>query len=217
VIVLPEKVGVVTDGDVGDADGLFQGLAERTGATIVVGLIQVSGGTKYNRARVYAPGVAVRTYDKQHMLPPFESDLRPGTALTLMTKGGERWGVEICKDMDFTPLAREYGQAGAGMMLVPAWDFRLDRWWHGHIAVMRGVEDGFSVARASRDGNLTVSDDRGRILAETRSDSATVATLMAEAPAGHEATVFQALGDWFAWIAMGGLALSCWRAARRDR
>ena len=33
-------------------------------------------------------------------------------------------------------------------MLVPAWDFVVDAGWHGHIAVMRGVENGFSIARA---------------------------------------------------------------------
>jgi apolipoprotein N-acyltransferase len=32
------------------------------------------------------------------------------------------------------------------MVLAPAWDFVLDRCWHGHIAVMRGVEGGFSIA-----------------------------------------------------------------------
>jgi apolipoprotein N-acyltransferase len=31
-------------------------------------------------------------------------------------------------------------------MLVLAWDFQDDRSWHGHIAIMRGVEDGFSGA-----------------------------------------------------------------------
>jgi apolipoprotein N-acyltransferase len=86
-------------------------------------------------------------------------------------------------------------------MLVPGWDFRVDRWWHGHIAAMRGVEDGFSVARASRDGNLTISDNRGRILAETRSDSAPFATLLAEVPTLHETTPYLLLGDWFAWSA----------------
>jgi apolipoprotein N-acyltransferase len=30
--------------------------------------------------------------------------------------------------MDFTPLSRQYGEAGTGLMLVPAWDFVLDRW-----------------------------------------------------------------------------------------
>jgi apolipoprotein N-acyltransferase len=27
--------------------------------------------------------------------------------------------------------------------------------WHGHIAIMRGVEDGFSIVRAAKNGFLT--------------------------------------------------------------
>ena len=57
-------------------------------------------------------------------------------------------------------------------MLVPAWDFRVDGFWHGHIAVMRAVEDGFSLVRSARNGLITVADDRGRIVAETASHSA---------------------------------------------
>jgi apolipoprotein N-acyltransferase len=104
--------------------------------------------------------------------------------------------------MDFTPLSREYGRKGVGLMLVPGWDFNMDRWWHGHIAVMRGVEDGFSVVRAAKNGYLTVSDDRGRILAETRSDSAAFVTLLSAVPAAHNRTVYLFLGDWFAWVSV---------------
>ena len=99
-------------------------------------------------------------------------------------------------------------------MLVPGWDFRVDRWWHGHIAVMRGVEDGFSVVRAARDGNLTVSDNRGRILAEIRSDSAPYASLVAEVPTAHDPTLYALLGDWFAWFALALLAVSLLRLSR---
>jgi apolipoprotein N-acyltransferase len=103
VIVLPEKMGVFTDA--ADTDALFQPLSDRTGVTIVAGLIYISRGAKYNQARVYTPLASVRTYDKHHMLPPFESDLRPGTSLTLLPEGTASWGVAICKDLDFTPLS----------------------------------------------------------------------------------------------------------------
>lgn len=104
--------------------------------------------------------------------------------------------------MDFTRLSRQYGEAGAGLMLVPAWDFVLDRWQHGHTALMGGVEDGFSIARAARQGYLTVSDDPGRVLAEVQSDSAPFATLMADVPVAHDTTLYLLLGDWFAWLAL---------------
>jgi apolipoprotein N-acyltransferase len=208
VIVLPEKLGVAVDPDIRETDALFQSLADKTNSTIVVGLVHVSPPTKYNEARVYAPGVPMRSYDKQHMLPPFESSLKPGTTLTLLQEPTGSWGVEICKDMDFTPLSRQYGAAGAGLMLVPAWDFVLDRWEHGHMDVMRGVEDGFSIVRAAKQGYLTVSDDRGRILAEMQSDSAAFATLVADVPAAHETTLYLILGDWFAWLVLATLVFT---------
>jgi apolipoprotein N-acyltransferase len=208
-IVIPEKLGTVTDTDAGETDDIFQPLADKTGSTIVVGLVHKSGPRDYNQARIYTPQAPVASYNKHHLLPPFESSLTPGTTLTLLPQPPGTRGVAICKDMDFTPLSRRYGNAGAGLMLVPGWDFNIDRAWHGHIAVMRGVEDGFSIARAAKDGYLTVSDDRGRIVAETRSDSAPFATLLVDVPAAHDRTLFLLLGNWFAWLsfALCGLTL----------
>jgi apolipoprotein N-acyltransferase len=228
-IVLPEKLAAVLDSENGTADPIFQELADRTGATIVVGEVHIAGSTKdrpakYNQARIYQPKEPVLSYDKEHMLPPFESNLTPGTALVTLPKHArasgamvpqtalqtapQTWGVAICKDLDFTPLSRKYGKAGAGLMLVPGWDFNVDRGWHGHIAVMRGVEDGFSLVRAAKDGYLTVSDNRGRVVAEARSDAAPFATLLASVPAVHSATVYLLLGDWFAWMACALLVLA---------
>lgn len=206
IIVLPEKLGVIVDPDTKVADDIFQSLADRTKSTIVVGLVYVSAPLQFNQARVYAPGAPVRSYDKRHMLPPFESKFKPGTALVLMPGSYGTRGVAVCKDLDFASPARQYGKAGVGLLLAPAWDFNMDRWWHGHIAVMRGVEDGFSIARTAKNGYLTVSDNRGRILAEVRSDSAPFATLVAEVPVVHDATVYLVLGDWFAWAAIASFA-----------
>lgn len=207
VVVLPEKLAVVLNAQRNNTDSFFQSLADRTKAMLVVGMVYVDGATKYNRASVYMPDAPMRSYDKHHMLPGFESNLEPGTRILTVAKPGGTWGVEICKDMDFTPLSREYGNAGAGLLLVPAWDFVLDRFSHGHIAVMRGVEDGFSLVRAAKKGYLTVSDDRGRILAEVRSDSAAFATLLVDVPSGHQNTFYQWAGDWLAWVALGILLL----------
>jgi apolipoprotein N-acyltransferase len=214
VIVLPEKIGVVRESEDETADLIFQSLADQTKSTIVVGEVHISTPARYNQARVYQPNAAVLTYDKHHMLPPFESNLTAGSTLTVISKQSEIWGVAICKDMDFTPLSRQYGRAGVGLMLVPAWDFNVDRTWHGHMAVMRGVEDGFSIARAAKNGYLTVSDDRGRVLAEVRSDSAPFAILLADVPVAHETTLYLLMGDWFGWFAIVTLAFTILRLYR---
>ena len=211
VIVLPEKLGVIVESNKETADAIMQSVADKTNAMLIVGVVDVSPPVSYNQARIYAPGTAVRTYDKHHMLPPFESQFKPGTALTLVRQPSALWGVTICKDMDFTPLSRTYGQSGAALLLVPAWDFKLDRWSHGHMAVMRAVEDGFSIARAARQGYLTATDNRGRILAEVQSDSSQFATLLVDVPAAHDTTLYLMWGDWFAWLSMGILGLTCLR------
>lgn len=208
VIVLPEKLGVIVDSDKGGADAILQSVADQTRSLLVVGVVEVSAPVSYNQARVYIPGEPLQKYNKHHMLPPFESRFKRGTTLSLLREPSGIWGVAICKDMDFTALSRDYGKSGAGVMLVPAWDFVADRWAHGHMAVMRGVEDGFSIARAARQGYLTVSDNRGRILAETQSDSSPFASLLADVPSVHDKTLYLLMGDWFAWLAMLILALA---------
>jgi apolipoprotein N-acyltransferase len=213
VIVMPENMGVVLDSDVANTDAIFQPIADRTGAILVVGMAHIDATGRHNEARIYAPGAAVRSYDKEHLLPPFETGLfTPGTSRTPIAApgkfAGQTWAFAICKDLDFTNPARAYGLAGAGLMLTPAWDFRMDGLWHGHIAVMRAVEDGFSLARASRNGLLTVSDDRGRVVAEIASDTAPFAMLLATVPAGHGSTLFLLLGDWFGWYSIAVLIMA---------
>ena len=222
VVVMPEDLAVIVDPNIGPADAIFQNIADQTGATLVIGMNHLSGvapgSIRHNEARIYTPRAAVRSYDKEHLLPPFETSVfTPGTLRTHFDApgraAGQTWGVAICKDLDFTQPARSYGRADVGLLLAPAWDFQVDAFWHGHIAVMRAVEDGFSLVRSARGGFLTVADDRGRILAETRSNSAPFATLLATVPAGHDATLFQMWGDWFGWFAVALLIIVCARFA----
>lgn len=213
-IVMPEKLGVTLQGKAAGTDAILQSVASRTGATIVAGVVHVDAPVKYNEARIYTPGSEVQRYDKEHMLPPFESNLTIGTTLVVLTRPQQKWGVEICKDMDFTSPSRLYGNDDAGLMLVPAWDFIVDASWHGHIALMRGVEDGFSIARAAKNGFLTVSDDHGRIIGEVSSSSAPFATLLVSVPAAHHWTVYQWLGDWFAWVAIALLVVAAIQMVR---
>jgi apolipoprotein N-acyltransferase len=207
-VVIPENLGVVEDPNTAATDAIFQSLADKTNATIVVGAGHVESAAKFNEARVYAPASPVQLYAKHHLLPPFESKFTPGKTRLTMQEPKGIWGVAICKDMDFTQLSRQYGNAGSGLMLVPAWDFVLDRFQHGHMAVMRGVESGFAIARAARGGYLTVSDNRGRILAETESNAAPFATLLVDVPAIHDDTIYLMFGDWFAWVVLALLGFT---------
>src|SRR6266511_275352 len=64
----------------------------------------------------------------------------------------------ICKDLDFTEPVLGYGRGEVSVLYAPAWDRQVDAFWHGHIAVMRAVEDGFSLMRSAGGGFLTVEE-----------------------------------------------------------
>jgi apolipoprotein N-acyltransferase len=206
IIVLPEKIALVSDEGTEQVDALFEAAAARARAHIVVGLDRGTKTSRSNEARVYSPeGTLAGVYVKHHLLPPFEDVDKPGTDLTLLHEPSGMWGVEICKDMDFPALSRQYGAEGVGLLLVPAWDFKLDGWLHGRMAIMRGVESGFSIARIAKTGQLTVSDDRGRVLGEESSSSDPFASLVVSAPVKHDDTLYVRWGDYFAWANAVGL------------
>lgn len=201
VVLMPEKTGLLLDQDRKTVDTLLQSVADRTGATLIIGVQHVVAERSFNEARIYTPSRPIATYHKQHMLPPFESNLTPGTSLTLLSKPEYPIGVAICKDMDFIHPALDYGRAGIVLLLDPAWDFNTDRAWHGHIAIMRGVEGGYAIAHAARDGLLTVTDNRGRILGEVTTGGERFTSLLVNVPLHHDQTIFNQYGAWFPWLA----------------
>jgi apolipoprotein N-acyltransferase len=201
IVLMPEETGLLLDRNAKIVVPVLQSVADRTGASLVIGMLHVVGRDSFNEARIYTPNQPIATYDKQHMLPPWESKLTPGTSLVLLSNPAVPIGVAICKDMDFIHSALDYGRAGVDLLLDPAWDFNVDRTWHGHIAIMRGVEGGYAIAHAAKDGFLTVTDDRGRILGEVRTDSGAFASILVDVPLGHDQTVFDRYGTWFPWMA----------------
>jgi apolipoprotein N-acyltransferase len=102
--------------------------------------------------------------------------------------------------MDFPQLSREYAAEGADLLLVPAWDFNIDRWLHARMAVLRAVENGFALARSARNGLLTLSDNRGRILAETATAPGRFVSISGKINVVRAETFYARTGDWFAWL-----------------
>lgn len=229
LFVLPEHSGPVTDASEPVTDAKFEELARQSHAFIAVGVDRIMPKVARNQERLYAPnGTLLATYDKHHLLPHWEDQFTPSTERTVlsvpygaMCEGPDpkqsaqrtavsaasgKWGLEICKDMDFPRLSRQYAREGVALMVVPAWDFTVDGWLHGRMAIMRGVEGGFSIARSAKKSILYATDDRGRVIAERDSGFVPFATVVAVVPVRHDATIYSRFGDWFAWLNLGLLA-----------
>lgn len=214
VVLLPEKIF--------PAEGHYDFLhplglvAHLEKVHLVVGMTRQMGPAQFNSAFVFSPeGKMLPTYDKQHLLPPYESQYTPGSNPVMVASPSQGlWGVAICKDMDFVEPAMEYSRQGVQLLLVPALDFHDDAWSHGRVAIMRGVEGNFAVARAGQWGLLTLSDSRGRIIAMKSTDANPGESLLGEVRLGEGKSVYSRLGNWAGWICVLGLALSGFMALR---
>jgi apolipoprotein N-acyltransferase len=199
-VVLPEKLVGIAPVYEDEATSLLSSLAGKDGIALIAGLNKVGRDGKRNVADVFARGRRVLEYEKQRLVPGLEAGYARGRSPGIYRAPGGVTGIAICKDLDFPEIGREYGRAGVGLLFVPAWDFTRDGRLHSRMALMRGVEGGYSVARAAANGLLTGSDYLGRIIAERPSDAAPASMLVVELPLGRGRTLYSRYGDWFGWL-----------------
>lgn len=201
VVLIPETSFTTTS----PAIPAFVDLSKQRNVIVAAGIAFNGGpGDARNMLTVLEPdATSPATYSKHHLLLGLEQ-YSPGESYTLL-EGNPRIGLAICKDMDFHDVGSAYAARHAQLLLVPASDFDMDGWLHSRMAIVRGIENGFAVARAARAGRLTLSDDRGRVVAEASSEQR-YAELVGDIPLHNTTTLYARWGDWFAWLDLVGLA-----------
>lgn len=221
LVVLPEKLASVGPELTSGVFGHFQSIADRDGLSVLAGFTETdAGGGAKNTARLFAPGTtAPIAYVKQYLIPGMESRYTAGSAPLVITDRSAPWGVAICHDMDFPKHWRGYARKGVGLMAVPALDFDEDAWHHARVAVFAGIAGGFAVARNGQWGMLTISDDRGRVLAAELTSHDKTTAIQATVPVGRGDTLYARLGDWFAMLSLAAAVVLLGAAvlARRER
>ncbi|BAW04401.1 nitrilase-related carbon-nitrogen hydrolase [Nocardia seriolae] len=206
VVVLPEKSWRATESSLPALSGPLTEVATRRHVHIIAGTLLTRGDATVNAAIDYPSGVI---YEKHYLVPGLEDDLRPGHTWTQVP--GTSWALAICFDLDRPALVRANRARGATLLLVPALDFREDRWLHSRMAVLRGVESGIGTARAPQLGQLVAGDANGRILATADTDITRTRSVLAAIPQPTGETLYARFGDWFA--ATAALLFACALAA----
>lgn len=215
-VLMPEDSWVVSQADV----PALHALASQTRANILTGVdYKPEDAPERNMLLTFHPdGSTPAQYMKHHLVPGLERQFTPWNGYTMLA-GTPRIGMAICKDMDFQPIGLNYARRDAQLLMVPAWDFKIDGWLHSRMAIMRGVESGFAIARAARNGRLTLSDDRGRVLAEANSANRD-AQLLGTVYLRNTHTLYARWGNWFGWLDLAGLlallGLAWWPRRRAD-
>ncbi len=203
VVVLPEKIVGATPRDEDEIAAGFAQMARMDRVWLVVGINQINRAPRMNEALVFsADGSIVARYHKRYPVPGLEDGYRPGSDLAVFDAPWGRTGVAICKDLDFPKLGRDLAMHGARMVLVPGWDWPGTEAIHARMAAARGVESGFSVARAARQGVVSLTDSRGRTIAESSTIATDPALAVAGLSPGAGATFYARHGEWFGWLSI---------------
>lgn len=191
-VLWPEKIAVLTPGS-RDAALASIAAAAQSGGKMVIAGFEERGAARINRAYAFRPTGERLAYDKRRLVPGLERGYSVGDGPLSVSPGV---GVAICKDMDFPAMIRSDARAlGLRLMLVPAWDFGRDARAHQRMAVLRGVENGFAVARSAKQGILSLTDAYGRTVAESRSDAAGMRRVSARLPLGPGRSLYRTVGD----------------------
>lgn len=217
LVVFPEKDLRVDDTTLAPLIAQFTAVAREYWTTIVLGIEQHTGASVYNTALVFAPTTRDDTddgtadpvvYHKRYPIPGVEDHFTPGDRAVFAPGFDGRVGVVICADLGQVSLGREYGRAGAALLAAPGLDFDVDAWSQSRVQLIRGVENGYPIARAARQGYLTISDSHGRVLAQSRTGGADTVAVTAQLPLVPGGTLYSRWGDWFAWLCLAQTALA---------
>lgn len=220
VVVLPEKVEIVAPAHVGQEQQRWSAAARQNHVWLEVGMGIDDGRSPTNWAWLFAPdGALAASYEKHFLAPPERRfHYSVGHDYSETAVHGQPYGLAICKDMHFAALGRAYGQRQAAVMLVPAWDFAyLDGWIEARTTIARGIENGYSIVRASREGLLTVSDPYGRVQAEVPSSAMPGSLLVAKTVVAAQApTIYTRTGNGFGWLCVVAAAVFLVMGRRRS-
>jgi apolipoprotein N-acyltransferase len=193
LILIPERALSI---DKLSDETMLMNAAAKNNIYIIAGYTNLKEDKEYNSALVIDnKGEIIQNYNKVYLIPGLENQITPGNSIGLFKLNNIQSGIAICKDLDFQGYMRKYAKDNPGILFIPAWDFIVDDWLHSRMAILRGVENGFSEVRSTRSGRLTISDSYGRVTYEASSNQHS-ASLIGYVPTQHLNTLYAKVGDW---------------------
>lgn len=190
--------------------------ARESGVDVVAAYVVPVGGSTFryrNELRlVHRDGRVEDAYGKRHPVPgePSIAGTADGVFYAMP------WGTlsaAICYDYDFPAIARS--RRGAGIVAVPASDWRGIDPVHAEMAAVRAIESGHSLVRSTRFGLSIAVDAYGRVRASRSAFDGGAPITYALVPFEPVGTLYGTLGDapllaLLALVTAAGL----WRRAR---
>jgi apolipoprotein N-acyltransferase len=199
VLVWNEMSTLVTPEDEAGLVDRGQALARRRGVLLLMayGVVTETRPFRWvNKYRLYLPdGTMADEYLKRHPVPG-EADVAGLDHARAVPFGGVNLSGAICYDYDFPQVARDNAHDGAGLVLVPASDWRGIDPLHGKMAVMNAVAAGVSLMRPVRAATSLATDQFGRVIGSMPAASPGEGVLVSVIPGGKVPTFYAKAGEW---------------------
>ena len=190
--------------------------------------------TFLNSAFMLSPhGETVGRADKLHLVPLGEyvplgsvltfvnklvvgiGDFSPGERAVTLDTGSTKLGVQVCYEVIFPELARQYVHAGARVLVAitnDAWFGRSSApYQHLAISIFRAIETRTPLIRAANTGVTAIIDQNGHIRSMT--GLFVEAYRIGEIQPGSGKSLYLTIGDTPAWLCVvltAGVALLAW-------
>lgn len=111
----------------------------------------------------------------------------------------------ICWDGDFPSIVKQVGKLQADMLFVPASDWEQIDPAHSFVTIFRGIENGCSVIRQTRNGLSIMTDPRGKVISQMDHFKNTSWVTVGQVPNKKWFTTYPIIGDLFGWLSFLGL------------
>ncbi|MER6071704.1 nitrilase-related carbon-nitrogen hydrolase [Streptomyces sp. NPDC001817] len=217
IVIWPEEAVRTQERQEPAAVAAARAQARRSGVYLEIGVrVYNTAAPAYGRdeAMLIDPrGTVLWTYQKAHPIPGSER-FTPGDGhVPVVRTPYGRLADVICYDADFPALMR----ARADIMLVPAHDWKEYGAAHTDKAASAAVEGGYSLIRQDAEGVSAAYDDQGHVLATADYFATGRQTMVAFVPVRGVTTVYDRVGDTFAWLCLAALAALTVTALVRPR
>ena len=223
----------------------IRGLARELNACLLFGSpaheLRNGKSTFLNSAFLISPqGETLGRADKLHLVPLGEyiplgrfltfinklvvgiGDFSPGERAVPLNMGSTKLGIQVCYEVIFPELARQYVQAGARVLVAitnDAWFGRSSApYQHLAISTFRAIETRTPLIRAANTGVTAIVDHNGHI--STMTSLFVEAYRTGEIKPGSGESLYLTIGDAPAWLCVfltAGIAMFAWFKRKKTK
>ena len=193
-----------------DEDSLttvFKGLAREQKIYLITApfLVSQQGTKSENKILFFSPtGDLVLTHYK-YGGSFMEGTVEGNKIIKVVSTAYGRLSAVICWDGDFPSVVKQTGKLNTDILFIPASDWNEIDPAHSIITVFRGIENGCSVVRQTRNGLSIMTDPRGKIIAQMDHFKNTSWVTVGQVPTKKWFTLYPIIGDLFGWLSFVGV------------